>query len=94
MGIGVFIEGDPCRRVRNIDDTEATSYPRLFNNLFYLRGDVNQLALLRSRYTEAVNQIDPSLQVTKPHAHRTTGHKTSRNNMNTQFIKRLQAIYS
>ena len=94
MGIGVFIDGDPCRRVGNIDDTEATSHPRLFNNLFYLPGDVYQLALLRSRYKEGVDQIDSSLQVTKPHVHRTTGHKTSRNNMNTQFIKRLRAIYS
>jgi hypothetical protein len=67
MGIGVFIEGDPCRRVRNIEDTEATSHPRLFNNLFYLPGDVNQLALLRSRYTEGVDHPDSSPQLAKNH---------------------------
>ena len=94
MGIGVFIDGDPCRRMRNIDDTEATSHPRLFNSLFYLPGNVNQLALLRSRYTEAVNQFDPSLQVIKHRIDPTTGHKTFQHNMDTQFVKRLRVIQS
>ena len=94
MGIGVFIDGDPCRRMRNIDDTEATSHPRLFNSLFYLPGNVNQLALLRSRYTEAVNQFDPSLQVIKHRIDSTTGHKTFQHNMDTQFVKRLRVIQS
>jgi hypothetical protein len=94
MGIGVFIDGDPCRRMRNIDDAEATSHPRLFNSLFYLPGNVNQLALLRSRYTEAVNQFDPSLQVIKHRIDPTTGHKTFQHNMDTQFVKRLRVIQS
>lgn len=60
VGIGVFIDRDPCRRVRNIDDTEATLHLRLFDNLPYLLGDVDKLGLLRTRYAEGVNHPDSS----------------------------------